>query len=512
VMSFLDLTALKRAEAALRASEQRFRVIAEAHPMPLVIVRRQDGRLVFANQPFRDLFRVEQLALDQLAPEQFYADTKARERFLAAMSADGLVDGLEQTLRRMDGSTFPGATTSRLIEYEGEPAFVTSVVDLTERRAAEAEIQRQRETLHQSEKLAALGALLAGVAHELNNPLSVVVGYSSMLEELAQDAASRQRAARVHAAAERCARIVKTFLAMARSRPPQHGPVRLAEVVENALELAGYGLRTADIEIVRVFAELPAIWGDSDQLHQVLTNLIVNAQQALLQAPPPRRLWVRLRQGTGEVAIEVEDNGPGMADEVRKRIFEPFFTTKPQGVGTGVGLSVSLGIVTTHGGRIEVRSAPGQGTCFTVLLPLPAALPAPVEDVGAITAAPGLQGRVLVVDDEAEIAELVAEHLRRDGLTVEVVASGRKALLRLQSERFDVVVSDLRMPDLDGPSLVAALRERHPELARRVVLITGDALGAELNEAIRDADLPVLEKPLDIAALRGQVRRMLAAA
>ena len=218
------------------------------------------------------------------------------------MEADGVVDGLEQNLRRLDGTTFPAATTSRLIEYEGEPAFVTSVVDLTERRAAEAEIQRQRETLHQSEKLAALGALLAGVAHELNNPLSVVVGYSSMLQELAQDDASRQRAARVHAAAERCARIVKTFLAMARSRPPQYGPVRLSEVAENALELAGYGLRTADIEIVREFPpELPQVWGDSDQLHQVMTNLIVNAQQALLQVAPPRRLWLRLRQEGGEV-------------------------------------------------------------------------------------------------------------------------------------------------------------------------------------------------------------------
>ena len=126
--------------------------------------------------------------------------------------------------------------------------------------------------------------------------------------------------------------------------------------------------------------------------------------------------------------------------------------------------------------------------------------------------APPARGRVLVVDDEPEIAELVAEHLRRDGLTVEVVGSGAKALLRLQAERFDLVVSDLRMPDLDGPALVAALRERHPELARRVVLITGDALGAELNEVIRGAELPVFEKPLDIAALRGEVRRLLAAA
>jgi PAS domain S-box-containing protein len=512
VMSYLDLSALKRAEAALRASEQRFRSIAEAHPMPLVIVRKQDGRLLFANQPFGELFGMSLEQLELLTPEQFYADATARERFLAAMQADGMVEGLEQTLRRMDGSTFPAATTSRLIEYEGQPAFVTSVVDLTERRAAEAEIQRQRESLHQSEKLAALGALLAGVAHELNNPLSVVVGYSSMLQELAQDEASRQRAARVHGAAERCARIVKTFLAMARSRPPQYGPARLGEIVENALELAGYGLRTADIEIVREFdPDLPAVWGDSDQLHQVLTNLIVNAQQALLQAPLPRRLHLRLRAKDGHAVIEIEDNGPGIPDAVRQRIFEPFFTTKPQGVGTGVGLSVCLAIVTAHEGRINLWSEPGRGTRFSVVLPLPTAVP--VDASVAIPEAAGpARGRVLVVDDEAEIAELVAEHLRRDGLTVEVVASGSQALLRLQSEQFDVVVSDLRMPDLDGPALVAALRQRHPELARRVVLITGDALGAEFNETIRDAELPVFEKPLDIAALRGEVRRLLEAA
>ena len=512
VMSFLDLSDLKRAEAALRASEQRFRGIAEAHPMPLVIVRKTDGRLMFANQPFRDLFRMGPQPLDHLLPEQFYADPESRARFLAAMRADGMVEGMEQTQRRMDGTTFPAAVTSRLIEYEGEAAFVTSVVDLTERRAAEAEIQRQRESLHQSEKLAALGGLLAGVAHELNNPLSVVVGYSAMLQELAQDEATRQRATRVHAAAERCARIVKTFLAMARSRPPAYGPVRLAETAENALELASYGLRTADVAIVREFdPALPAVWGDSDQLHQVLTNLIVNAQQALLQSAPPRRLTVRLRAEGGQAVIEVEDNGPGIPEGVRQRVFEPFFTTKPQGVGTGVGLSVCLGIVTAHEGRIDLWSEPGQGTRFSVRLPLPA-VPLAATTAGPAPATAPARGRVLVVDDEQEIAELVAEHLRRDGLEVEVVGSGSKALARLRSERFDLVVSDLRMPDLDGPALVAALREQHPELARRVVLITGDALGAELNATLRDAELPVFEKPLDIPALRGEIRRLLEAA
>ena len=513
VMSFLDLSALKQAEAALRASEQRFRGIAEAHPMPLVIVRARDGRLQFANEPFRQLFRVADEELEAAQPAQFYADPADRERFVQAMEQDGVVDGLEQILKRRDGSTFPAATTSRMIEYEGEPAFVTSVVDLTERRATESEMQRQRENLHQNEKLAALGALLAGVAHELNNPLSVVVGYASMLKELAQDDATRTRASRVHAAAERCARIVKTFLAMARSRPPQRGAVQLDEVAENALELAGYGLRTAGIEIIRELdPELPQVWGDSDQLHQVVTNLIVNAQQALMHTAHTRRLWLRTLQRDGEVVLEVEDNGPGMTPEVQKRIFEPFFTTKPQGVGTGVGLSVCLGIVTAHEGRISVRSEPGHGTCFSVALALhrgPIASADPVAAPAAMAPAPG---RVLVVDDELEIAELVAEHLRRDGLTVEIVSSGRKALARLKSQAFDVVVSDLRMPDLDGRALVDALREQHPELARRVVLITGDALGADFADVSRELSLPVFEKPLDIGALRGQVRRFLEAA
>ena len=181
VMSFLDLTALKRAEAALRASEQRFRSIAEAHPMPLVIVRLSDGRICFANEPFVSLFQARGSALDQLTPELFYADPGGRRVFLDD-ARPGRSGWTEQILRRMDGTHLLAATTSQRIDYEGDEAFVTSVVDLTERKAAEAEIRRQREALHQSEKLTALGSLLAGVAHELNNPLSVVVGYSSMLE------------------------------------------------------------------------------------------------------------------------------------------------------------------------------------------------------------------------------------------------------------------------------------------------------------------------------------------
>jgi CheY-like chemotaxis protein len=284
--------------------------------------------------------------------------------------------------------------------------------------------------------------------------------------------------------------------------------VALPRVIAAALELAAYGLRTAGVAVeVDVAAGLPRVWGDDDQLHQVLLNLVVNAQQALMQVAGPRRLTVRAYRSGEEVVTEVADNGPGMAPEVERRIFEPFFTTKPQGVGTGIGLSLCHGIVTAHGGRMAVETAPGRGTALR--FSLPAGTDPGHEAEAALEAVPAARGRALVVDDERGIAELVAVALRQDGLEVETATSGRAALARLARDGIDLVVSDVRMPDLDGAALIAALRTIRPGLARRLILITGDVLGAETSEAVRASGLPVLEKPLDMAALRREVRRLL---
>jgi nitrogen-specific signal transduction histidine kinase/ActR/RegA family two-component response regulator len=412
-------------------------------------------------------------------------------------------------VRTADGRPFPAVMTARAIDYEGVPCSVVSILDLTALKAAEAEIARQREALYQGEKLTALGSLLAGVAHELNNPLSIVTGYAEILRDLAPDETTRERAQEIYEAAERCARIIKTFLAMARQRPPQLGPVDLPELVTSALELAAYGLRTGGIAVaVDAEPNLPPVWGDGDQLHQVLLNLIINAQQAMQQMEGPRRLAIRVRTMASAVVTEVEDNGPGMPPEVEKRIFEPFFTTKPQGVGTGIGLSICHSIVTAHGGRIEVETAPDRGTllCFS----LPAAAESDQPPTQATDEPPALsRGRVLVVDDERGIAELVAVALRRDGLEAETAASGRAALARLEHGGIDLIISDVRMPDMDGAALVGAIRAARPELARRLILITGDVLGAQTGEAVVRAGLPILEKPLDLAALRREVRRLL---
>lgn len=510
----VDITAQKRAQAELAASEARFRTIAELQPVPLTITRLADRKVMFANRAYYATFGLDPAEIaGDFDRNLLYEDPAEREAIFAALGRGCSVEGRSLRMRAKNGRVFPVVFEARPIVYDGEACGVAAMQDVSELEAAEAEIRRQREALHQTEKLSALGTLLAGVAHELNNPLSVVVGYASLLREQTEDAAVRARAERIHTAAERCARIVKTFLAMARQKPPAWGVVRAEEVIEAALELAGYQLRSVGVEVERDFAPgLPAIWGDADQLHQVLTNLVVNAHQALLQVAPPRRLRLSVRRlGPDRVAITVEDNGPGMSEEVRQRIFEPFFTTKPQGVGTGVGLAVCHGIVGAHRGRIEVESAPGAGTRVRVVLPI-------AEAEGPAAPAPALESperrparaRILVVDDEAEIAELVAERLRGRGFAVETAASGRAALDRLAREEADAIVTDLRMPEVDGPALLEEVRRRYPRLAGRIVIVTGDALSAEVGDLAREAGLPVLEKPLDLEVLEARLRDLLA--
>src|SRR5690606_13285496 len=395
-----------------------------------------------------------------------------------------------------DGSQLVLEVHAVPMHYRGKPHVLTIARDITEKKNSAAELARQRETLHQREKLAALGSLLAGVSHELNNPLSVVVARAVMLEEQGPPA-TRVAAERIRTAAERCARIVRTFLAMARQQTPEPGPVALNEVVAAALDITGYAVRTSAIDVdVHLAEDIPAILADEDQLHQVMLNLIINAQQALQGCPLPRsiRIATRFDARAGEIRISVADNGPGIPEPLRARIFEPYFTTKPVGVGTGVGLAVSAGIVEAHGGTLGVECPREGGTVFTIALPFRPADPVDVA-AGAATADEPTRRTVLVVDDEAEVREVLSEILASAEHLVEAVSSGREALARLESRHYDVVLSDVRMPDMDGLTLFEEIKRRWPERAGRVVFVTGDTLSETLRELAASGRCAILEKP-----------------
>ena len=424
---------------------------------------------------------------------------------------------VEMAALRADGSEFPMEMVLWRTQIGAEVYYTASITDITERREAQQEIERQREALRQSEKLTAMGSLLAGVAHELNSPLAIVMGRASLLEDKCEALPELQHdAQRIREAAERCGRIVRTFLNMARSKPAQRSDVSLNELVVAATDMLGYGLRSHGIELaLQLDPALPAVQADADQIGQIVLNLLVNAQQALSNQTGARRLEVstglEARRSGREprVWMRVVDSGRGVPLALRPRLFESFFTTKPEGVGTGLGLAVSRTLARDHGGELILEDTPeGQGARFRLSLPTRGETaertqPAPLE------ALPGeAQGRLLVVDDEAELADLMRAMLESAGYEVATAESGAVALELLAEARFDAIVSDLRMPDMDGAQLWREVRDRHPALARRMLFVTGDTLSPGARRFLDEGRCPSLDKPFARADLLERVRAL----
>jgi len=379
-------------------------------------------------------------------------------------------------------------------------------------RSLEETVRERTERLLQSEKVATMGSLLAGVAHELNNPLAVVTGQAQLLRGTVSDPVVLRRAEKIDDAARRCVRIVRNFLGLARRRAPERGEVQLNHVVREAVELLGYELRTGNVEVSLGLAEdLPVLWADGHQLHQVLVNIVANAHHAMRKSGAPRRLTITSgRDPAGShVSLAIADTGPGIPAEIRAKIFEPFFTTKPPGEGTGLGLSLCRGIVEEHGGTIGVESEPGQGTTFLIRLPMlprPAGVAAPDA---AEAPAPAGPKTILVVDDESEVAAILVEALELDGYQTETAENGADALRRLERRGYDLVMSDTKMPVMDGIELYREMERRFPALQRRIIFVTGDVLDAEKQRFLESTGVPILTKPFDLTEVRRVVRRRL---
>jgi CheY-like chemotaxis protein len=268
-----------------------------------------------------------------------------------------------------------------------------------------------------------------------------------------------------------------------------------------------YGLRSRDIQVeLDLDPQLPTIAADSDQLIQVLINLIVNAQQATQEQAGPHRLRLATRAAGGGIVLEVADNGPGIPPDVQKKMFDPFFTTKAEGKGTGLGLSVCRAIVQAHEGTIAARNRSEGGALFRIELPVPGVGPAAPVPTAALAA----QVAALIVDDETPIAAMLARIVRRLGYEVETAPDGATALQRLAERGFDLVISDIRMPGLDGPGLWRRIAADHPRLARRMLFVTGDTLSGPAASFLAESNVPCIEKPFHPAQVRAAIEALVA--
>ncbi len=511
-----------------QAGEQRAEALKSAivdHALAAIVSADAQGRIVEFNPAAEAMFgrrRAEVLGrtvAEVIVPPRLRAAHEAgMQRLREGGPPRAMGRRVEMSALRADGSEFPVEVVLWRTELGAESHFTASLTDLSERRAAAEQIERQREALRQSEKLSAMGGLLAGVAHELNNPLAIVMGRASLLEEKCEGApALRSDAQRIREAAERCGRIVRTFLNMARQKPAQRRNVQLNDLARAAADMLAHTFRSHGIELqIELAADLPEVVADADQIGQVVLNLLVNAQQAVAstQGAGVRRVklssGVEARRSNREprVWLRVADSGPGVPPALHETIFEPFFTTKPEGIGTGLGLAVSRSLVREHGGQLGLEIS-ASGAVFRMSLPI-SGQPGELTEPGALAGAGGSgPARVLVVDDEAEIAELMRAMLEGAGFEVATAESGAVALELLEEARFDAVVSDLRMPDMDGAALWRELRDRWPMLARRTLFVTGDTLSPGAESFLAEAGCASLDKPFARSDLVDRVATLL---
>ena len=405
--------------------------------------------------------------------------------------------------RRKDGTVFPVEITSHTVEWKGRPARLVLITDISARRAAE-------EALRESAKLAAIGQLISGVAHELNNPLSAILLFVETLLQEPRSASDVEALTMILDQARRSRAIVRDLLASARGGQMRRDCVDARELLERtaralAPQVDALGAR---LELV-VDDDVPSIWGDGSSRTQVVTNLVVNAAQS---AGPGGIVRLRGCTANAEVRIVVEDDGPGIPSEVMPRLFEPFFTSKPQGEGTGLGLAVSRGIIEAHAGTLMAENIPGRGARFVISLAAAPDSATPATATAGERSTPGEARRVLIIDDEPSIRLALKRYFTRRDWTAEEADDGGAALRRLRAADvpdYALIVSDLRMPGLSGSDLYDEIARHRPELVGRIVFSTGDVASAEARAFIDRVNAPVLQKPFELATLDDLIARYL---
>ncbi len=468
-------------------------------------------RLIFGYPP-----ETGEAAVAPFGVERF-VDPLARPKLIERLVRDGSVTDFLVRVRRAD-------LTPIWVEVTGwaEPApgggirLEALVRDVSDRKKLDDQTRDLYHQLLQAEKLASLGQTISGIAHELNNPLATILTWAERLSHRQADDQTRRGLDVILSEADRSARIVRNLLTFARKRHTTRAMVDINQVVQETLTLRAYEQRVTNINVIPALAAgLPQVFADPHQLQQVLLNLVINAEQAMLSAHGHGTLVVRTwHDGTSDqVVLEVNDDGPGIPEEARTKIFDPFFTTKEVGKGTGLGLTVAYAIVQEHGGRIWIGTPEreGGGASFFVALPTgdASAVRAPQPPPEEIAKDLPRGAPVLLVEDEPALAQAVADGLTDAGFSVDHASDGEQALARVEARTYDLIVCDLKMPRVDGMQFYRAIAATKPALARRVIFVTGDVVGAEAERFLEDTGCRWLAKPFRLADLLRAAREML---
>lgn len=382
--------------------------------------------------------------------------------------------------------------------------------EVTERKRMEEEKRQLEQKAQLASRLASVGEMASGIAHEINNPLTGVIGYAQLLlqEDLPDNI--RKDLETINDGAQRVANVIQRLLAFARQTKPQRTYVNINEVLATTLDLRGYHLQTSNIKITKHLApDLPLTVADAGQLQQVFLNLIVNAETEMNLARGHGKLTVKTQRINDTIRISFNDNGGGISEENLERIFDPFFTTRQVGQGTGLGLSVCYGIVSEHGGRIFAESKPGKGATFIVELPITAEdkqLEFPETAVPEQRKATG--AHILVVDDEPVVREFISKVLTEEGHQVDTVDNAEDALEMVKSKAYRIILLDIKMPGMSGIELFKRFQKMTPSLARKVVFVTGDVMGARTTAFLSKAKSPYITKPFTAGQLNIAINRL----
>ncbi len=498
-----DISERKRAEGAIRDSEEKFRDFFETS-RDIVFITANDGTVLDVNTAFKEILGYSREEALSRNVTFFYNDPQLRDGFSKAIQANGFVRDYEVSLRRKNG-TFADCLITAAARRDEDGAIIGyqgTIRDITEKK-------RMERRLIQAEKLSSLGGILSGVAHELNNPLTSIVGISQLIMRKSTSEDIRDKLEIIHRESMRTSKIIQGLLTFAREHKPERKMISINKIIEESYRLREYEFKVDNIAIkLELSEDIPLTAADPYQLQQVFINLINNSHDALVGGGGSA-LVIRSLSGDDSIIVEFEDDGPGIPEENLGFIFDPFFTTKEVGKGTGLGLSIVYGIINEHGGRIDASNGATKGAKFTIHLPLIREIgerPSPSE---APARKPHTEKAVLVVEDEESLRDLIAEILDQDGYRVDRCGDGQQAINKMKLMRYDAVITDLKMPGIGGIELYTFIQKHYPKLAPRVLFITGDVLNKDTQSFLKITGNIYIEKPFEIEVLLARVGELL---